>query len=1287
MNNKYDISNIKLNDKYLTDPILLALAWKRAHNYVRSFNWYADNFELDKSSLFLQKKCKEWVKELELESGEINLKPLELVPAPKTHTWEFIKPSLESESQDKECLIWQPQESTAELSLRPLAHIGIKEQTYFTLLMSCLANIVETKQGDPSTAFDEVHAKQVVSYGNRLYCTYENGKAEHNYGSAILYSKYFADYRVFLQRPYYFAQQENFEKSQGEDIYIVELDLKQFFDTINREKLIQKIENLIKEQNPLQSKEGNKKSTTILLESFKNWEWSDDAKKDAIFFSGKSGSQSRDELPKGIPQGLVAGGFLANIYLLEIDKIMSSILNQTYKQDDVENSKKSEEIDSILQALYDQNIKINDYCRYVDDIRLVISAPKLSRDYSLQQLTKTIVRLATIFLKTKRLNLKINKDKTKVTPYHSKPKGISSQTNIIQEQMSGPLGPEHIDNLINEIESLLDLNMTENPFQDKDSCKLNKLAEIERSSFDVREDTLRRFAANKLAKALKEKRHFTSRKVDAQGNPIAGEWDYLQERIARKFIAIWSREPSLVLLLKKGLELFPSARTLEPILDQLKEIGSRDEKQKAVANYCFAEIFRHSATVIHKKDLHAIPAHADVSSFFEVLQDHAAKCISPQGQQNNEWSFVEEQARFLLLVRIDTTLEESTGDAQQDLIFKLLKGYRTITTQLTLDEISLCILLANQLSDDKHMLLRSTVELISNLRSGIANDKLSLLTAIATQNLDLVSEIIQQARLLRKSWVFTDDIKTLTEKIYLDIRPSKKPLDQIKTSQGLVQLITRPDNPFANEIMAIKLMQALIISYESQQLELEDKQIDLAATTVIFKSGYKEIPLYQSFEEQLIVELKTQDALTTDYLTNFLNTEELALRKIAFVIRAALAGSKDVTGFGVSYPPKVGYRGLKSTHMKRQIGLYTTPESLAGKGAQTSGWLTTLLTKLLRWPGIRVNEQGYNWPTKFGLSEVKELLEKRLKELKSVYCQLSQMPALPELISPKWKKDKTNLNVVMVQSKLPTQKDFISDLYLNDLQFRSQHRSHIASVAKLAVEHIKTSEIEPDLIIWPELAVHEEDLDVLKLLSQKTHAIIFAGLGFLQNENGSPINTAIWIVPRKHNGNNNEIMRLQGKYHMTALERGKVQSWRPYQLMLELCHPNFPTQKGFTLTGAICYDATDIKLSADLSDKSNVFVIAALNKDVNTFDSMVEALHYHMYQPVVLVNSGEFGGSYAMAPYKEHHEKLIAHNTGKNQVAISSFSLNMFDFRRDGVGRSMRSKNQIKTQPAGITLK
>ncbi len=87
MNPHYDIPNLTLTDEYLTDPILLALSWKRAHGYVRSLNWYADNFELDESSLFLQEKCKTWADEL---SGkEVNLKPLELVPAPKTNRWEF----------------------------------------------------------------------------------------------------------------------------------------------------------------------------------------------------------------------------------------------------------------------------------------------------------------------------------------------------------------------------------------------------------------------------------------------------------------------------------------------------------------------------------------------------------------------------------------------------------------------------------------------------------------------------------------------------------------------------------------------------------------------------------------------------------------------------------------------------------------------------------------------------------------------------------------------------------------------------------------------------------------------------------------------------------------------------------------------------------------------------------------------------------------------------------------------------------------------------------------------
>jgi hypothetical protein len=58
-----------------------------------------------------------------------------------------------------------------------------------------------------------------------------------------------------------------------------------------------------------------------------------------------------------------------------------------------------------------------------------------------------------------------------------------------------------------------------------------------------------------------------------------------------------------------------------------------------------------------------------------------------------------------------------------------------------------------------------------------------------------------------------------------------------------------------------------------------------------------------------------------------------------------------------------------------------------------------------------------------------------------------------------------------------------------------------------------------------------------------------------------------------------------------------------------------------------------------------------------------------------------------MAPYKESHKRLIAHSTGNNQVAINTFEMNMFDFRRDGVGASMQSNDKPKTPPAGVASK
>lgn len=1322
-----DYEKLVLNDSFLTDPLLMALAWKKTHEYVRTTNWYADSFELDISTIALPSRCNEWIESLK---GKLVFKNLELVPAPKNQPWAFVKPI------DPLCiaeykLIWQPkgavygaqkpadnnvssegEEDTKDnniLTLRPLAHIAIREQTFMTLVMMCLANDIETSQGDPATDYKYVHEKGVVSYGNRLYCQYRNDKAEHSYGATTIYSKYSTDYRKFLDRPYHFARKELQEKSEEEEVYLLELDLSKFFDRVDRQVLRGKIEALIE----LQSPDGiGIDAVNNLLDAFGKWSWSATAK---VKFNELCASEDVPEAPSGLPQGLVSAGFFANIYMAQFDIFIKDLIGRTINEKG--------------------NVKIVDYCRYVDDMRFVLVGPNREKFESLEyfggskgagylEFVKSAL-LDKISGELEVLSLKVQPKKTKLEIYRGKSVGISRTLQDIQANVSGPVSYEDAELHLGQLESLLVMSSTESTDQFEGGGRFNRLAAIEKDIFDVREDTLKRFAANKISKLLSDIRNFTSRETDDSGNPIPGDWDYLQERLARRFIACWSKEPALVMLLKKGLELFPSTKLLESVLDQLGylinlpnsfKLGVSDSqslKQAAVGRYCLAEVFRHSATIIHRKDMHVIPAQSDTESFFELLQISAIEIINASmpftaidrtlkselsGDQSprESFDFLAAQARFLLLVRLDTTLETSSGCLYHDFIFKLAKGFRKITleTHYTARDIAAAILIARQIIDDPKPLLRSAASLLET-DSRVVN----ILELVAIQDSVFFRILILHARALPYTWLDHTGVGELIQKLYIGIRPTTRPLAEITSFTGLYKLISRPDNPFGNEIMALKLMLALLSDKSVFAKVDRCDVIDLARTKVKF-AQYSIPPNYDVFNSELSLELVFSSSIleAAKHLVPS-HDDTFSLQRIALCLRAVLAGSGDPTGFGQGFTPKTGYRGIKTTQYKRQIGLITTPEALMGEGAQFSGWITTLLSKLLRWPGIRVNDQGYTWPLEFTFENVKVLVEERLAKLKDCYCQQSRMPSLPELVSPNWDKTKKNLIVAMVQTKMPQKSDFSEyGIFLNKPEYRVRHRRHLARVAKLVTKHIEAQYIDKpvngereqniDLIVLPELAVHQDDIDILIQLSRKTHSIVVAGLGFL-NQPGvkGPNNCAIWIVPRKHNGNQNEVRRLQGKHNMIPAEKAaKVLPWRPYQLMIELAHPAFPNAPGFILTAAICFDSTDIALSADLRDKSHALLIPALNRDVNTFDSMVEALHYHMYQHVVLVNTGEFGGSYAMAPYNDRHDRLIAHSSGNDQVTINTFKMNMFDFRRDNVGASMQSGVKQKSAPAGVKI-
>ena len=309
--------------QYLSDPAILIQAWKKAHAYIRSHNWYADSLELDLSALRLHELIGEWSQLLLPEHiGDFIPDKMRLVPAPKSCQWKIVDG-------------WQPTDER-ELKLRPLAHISIRDQTLAMAALICLADIIETAQGDPTTQVNVKNRSSVVSYGHRLVAKWKDGKASFRWGNAKLYRQYFEDYHQFVHRPEK-IRQELFPN--GGSWAIVQSDLTQFYDVIPRDALVAHLQQLATKAS---GDSHSEPSFYYALKRLFDWKWHE---KDV-----KIASEQCMSIPStGLPQGLAASGLFANAYMLGFDAKVVSLFGKRPKG---------------------FKWRVLDYCRYVDDMRI-----------------------------------------------------------------------------------------------------------------------------------------------------------------------------------------------------------------------------------------------------------------------------------------------------------------------------------------------------------------------------------------------------------------------------------------------------------------------------------------------------------------------------------------------------------------------------------------------------------------------------------------------------------------------------------------------------------------------------------------------------------------------------------------------------------------------------------------------------------------------------------------------------------------------------------------------------
>jgi len=351
--------------KLLGDEVIIAQAWKKTHAYMRLRNWYADTLALDISALGLESAAKLWASQL-LGTSPLNLEPMELVPAPKSEPWII---DTNQGWIPRAFIDGRKDQRNQKPPIRPLSHMTVRDQTLASAVMLCVADAVESCQGDCSykndSDFFTHQSKGVYSYGNRLICDWNKGSAWFHWGNADIYRKFFTDYQSFLKRPTVIGRSVAGGQADSEVVFIISLDIARFYDCIDRTVLHERLRKLFRGQPTGEQDIFWSRAREIFA-----WRWSMEA--DAI------ASTIGINLGNGLPQGLVSAGFFANVYLLDFDKAVGK------------------EIESSIGKK--TSFTLHDYCRYVDDLRLVVT---VEDTVDLSDLQREILEWITPILKLK----------------------------------------------------------------------------------------------------------------------------------------------------------------------------------------------------------------------------------------------------------------------------------------------------------------------------------------------------------------------------------------------------------------------------------------------------------------------------------------------------------------------------------------------------------------------------------------------------------------------------------------------------------------------------------------------------------------------------------------------------------------------------------------------------------------------------------------------------------------------------------------------------------------------
>ena len=1240
---------------------VLIQAWKKTAAHIRRHAWFSDPLAIDWETVRLPSFLSEIGSALETPDEWVN-SPLRLVPAPKSQKTPW---------RVSETGAWEPSTNGAgddPVRLRPLAHVALREQVVATAALLCLADRVESLQGDPKPVESSADQFQSLSYGHRLFCDRRGTQLHHRWGSSGLYRRFFTDYRSFLGRPEAVANRLVTESSDGSrrHVFIVHSDLSAFYDRVRPRLLHEKLEHLCRspEEEPFFS---------FTKELF-TWLWHSDDH--AAVTTYESANDLRDFSTIALPQGLAAAGFFANVVLLDFDQSLANEFGRPVVED----------------------LRVDDACRYVDDLRVVVSS---TASITADSVKDRIVTWLQAKLEASATGLLVAEEKTVAIPFNTDPARrvrLKPTMDRIQSQVSGGFDAIRGEWILETVHSLAKRQAPHVPVGDGDSWHLTP-------QVDVRSDTAARFCAQRFRTTYRSLRPLLGARTREVATPSPTplsieDLDEAAHAFSLSLVEHWRTDPSNVRLLRVGLDLWPHRTLLDAVLNiispYLENVHQPPSAAPAndpapVAWYCLSEIFAAGATETGiVGDSECLHGDVDVETYRERLAEEALNVLRKGSAL--PWYLRQQACLFLASLSPNHAREAFTTDLPRhyQLVHQFLTGR---ANDLSVEAFAGAAVILRHAFSATHSTRSLVISAIATMSPTKAEARLN---AIGARDLSFLEELLVDPACPAVS--IENSLRydlCLAAKATADGAQDSPPKSRSSLSE-CVRTEQVPE-PLRNELALLRFALAFLEQpVDALPTVITPNQVRLALSDTA-KCGAPEIVAFEVLDAD-------QDLNQSIYrVPRWCPPSRRPQVQLGYLLRFILSKRSDFTQTVRPWrlrdrAPRWGYRTVRSHPLLRKYGFFNALAGFGDTWTPVSDRFDDLLFHLLRWPGCPApadSNFGTGDPT-----ELKNQIESRIEVLEN----LNKNESVPFMLPWRTKgsvPSRESIRTCVLQTVVPTGAQYRAsddDLELDDTAVRRRHRNHLASAlmgveAMMDLRGSHDEDVGLDWLILPELSVHPEDVQRhLFPFARRHRAIVLAGLTYHKIADGYPrVNSAIWVIPElTRHGGFQLAVRTQGKHHLSREEKAlDVMGFRPCQWLVDQA-PLKPLtedeaagqqhEERLRTTGVICYDATDVTLGVSLRELTDVVAVPALNPDVGTFDRLAAFLHYNLYQLVIIANNGQHGGSCAYWPKRgeedREHTRQIFHLHGERQATMA-----FLDIPRELLRRG--EEEEYKTPPAG----